>query len=63
MEDIPGKRSAGTLQWAGHPNLFWWIDRTKGIAGTTFTQAISQADARFEQLTSAFELAVYAEFA
>ncbi|EAW08793.1 beta-lactamase family protein [Aspergillus clavatus NRRL 1] len=30
MEAIPGKRSAGTLQWAGRPNLFWWIDRAKG---------------------------------
>ncbi|KAF9888920.1 hypothetical protein FE257_008089 [Aspergillus nanangensis] len=63
MDDIPGKRSAGTLQWAGRPNLFWWIDRAKGIAATTFTQVISQADARFEELTSMFEKAVYAEFA
>ena len=62
MDAIPGKRSAGTLQWAGRPNLFWWIDRAKGVAAATFTQVISQADARFEELTSEFETAVYAEF-
>ncbi|OQE84225.1 hypothetical protein PENNAL_c0027G02236 [Penicillium nalgiovense] len=62
MDAIPGKRSAGTLQWAGRPNLFWWIDRVKGVAAATFTQVISQADARFEELTSEFEMAVYAEF-
>ena len=62
MDAIPGKRSAGTLQWAGRPNLFWWIDRTKGVAATTFTQVISQADHRFEELTSIFEKAVCADF-
>ncbi|OJJ45037.1 hypothetical protein ASPZODRAFT_160532 [Penicilliopsis zonata CBS 506.65] len=63
MEDIPGKRSAGTLQWAGRPNIFWWIDRTKGVAATTFAQVISPADTRFAALTSALETAVYAELA
>jgi len=62
MDGLPGKRSAGTLQWAGRPNLFWWIDRAKGVAATTFTQVISQADARFEELTSCLEKAVYADF-
>ncbi|OQE06403.1 hypothetical protein PENVUL_c018G07985 [Penicillium vulpinum] len=62
LDTIPGKRSAGTLQWAGRPNLFWWIDRVKGVAAATFTQVISQADTRFEELTSEFEMAVYAEF-
>ncbi|GKT50533.1 acyltransferase LovD [Colletotrichum spaethianum] len=62
MDEIPGKRSAGTLQWAGRPNLFWWIDRAKGVAATTFTQVISQADARFEELTSEFEQGVYTDF-
>ena len=59
---IPGKRSAGTIQWAGRPNMFWWIDRAKGVGATTFTQVISQADPRFEELTSTFEKAVYADF-
>ncbi|EEP78241.1 hypothetical protein UREG_03086 [Uncinocarpus reesii 1704] len=62
VDPIPGKRSAGTLQWSGRPNLFWWIDRSKGVAATTFTQTISQADPRFEELTSTFEKAVYADF-
>ncbi|KAL4909695.1 hypothetical protein BDW74DRAFT_186214 [Aspergillus multicolor] len=61
MDSLPGKRSAGTLQWAGRPNLFWWIDRTKGVAATTFTQVISPADGRFAALTGALEVAVYAE--
>lgn len=62
VDAIPGKRSAGTLQWAGRPNMFWWIDRTKGVAAATFTQVMSQADTRFEELTSCFEKAVYTTF-
>ncbi|KAL4804624.1 hypothetical protein BDV18DRAFT_165984 [Aspergillus unguis] len=61
MDDIPGKRSAGSLQWAGRPNLFWWIDRVKGVAATTFTQVISPADSRFAALTGGLERGVYAE--
>jgi hypothetical protein len=58
---ISGKRSAGTLQWAGRPNLYWWIDRAKGVAATTFTQVMSAADARFAAITGGLEGAVYAE--
>ncbi|PWY75523.1 beta-lactamase/transpeptidase-like protein [Aspergillus heteromorphus CBS 117.55] len=61
MDAVPGRRSAGSLQWAGRPNMFWWIDRAKGVAATTFTQVISPADTRFAALTSALERAVYAE--
>lgn len=63
LDSIPGKRSAGSLQWAGRPNLFWWIDRARGVAATTFTQVISPADARFAALTNALEMGVYAELA
>ncbi|EZF34622.1 hypothetical protein H101_01822 [Trichophyton interdigitale H6] len=38
VDGIPERRSAGTVQWPGKPNMFWWIDRQEGIAATTFTQ-------------------------
>ncbi|KAK2877267.1 Type I Iterative PKS [Arthroderma sp. PD_2] len=63
VEGSPGRRSAGTLQWSGKPNMFWWIDRQLGIAATTFTQVISASDPRFEELTTEFERAVYADLA
>jgi methyl acetate hydrolase len=32
-EDAPTGRPAGSLAWAGLPNLFYWIDRRNGIGG------------------------------
>ncbi|EFE36395.1 uncharacterized protein ARB_05334 [Trichophyton benhamiae CBS 112371] len=61
VDGIPERRSAGTVQWSGKPNMFWWIDRQEGIAAMTFTQVISASDARFEELTTTFERAVYAD--
>src|SRR5206468_3027840 len=34
FEDIPGMRRAGTGDWAGLFNCYYWIDRSTGIAGT-----------------------------
>ncbi|KAI1354746.1 beta-lactamase/transpeptidase-like protein [Xylaria sp. FL0043] len=38
MQDVPGKRRAGSLMWSGATNGRWWIDRETGIAGAVFTQ-------------------------
>ncbi|KAI0812960.1 beta-lactamase/transpeptidase-like protein [Xylaria sp. FL0064] len=38
MQDVPGKRCAGSLMWSGATNGCWWIDRETGIAGAVFTQ-------------------------
>ncbi|KAJ5097311.1 hypothetical protein N7456_008032 [Penicillium angulare] len=40
LSDIPGRRRSGTLNFAGLPNLFWWIDRETGVAATLFTQVM-----------------------
>lgn len=44
-EDAPTGRSAGSIGWAGLPNLYYWIDRTKGVAGIWATQVFPFADA------------------
>ena len=33
-------RGVNATQWAGLPNLFWWLDREKGIAGVIATQIL-----------------------
>ena len=36
LEDMPEMRHAGTGDWAGLTNCFFWIDRTAGVAGALF---------------------------
>lgn len=52
-------RSAGTAFWAGLPNLWWWCDREKGVAGIIATQILPFADAKVLGLWGAIESAVY----
>ncbi len=37
-EQVEGRRSAGSLAWAGIFNSYYWIDPSKGIAGVFITQ-------------------------
>lgn len=39
LNDVPGRRKRGSLNWSGLPNLHWWADRESGVAGVMFTQA------------------------
>ncbi|MEM6496663.1 MAG: 1,4-butanediol diacrylate esterase, partial [Pseudomonadota bacterium] len=39
-EDAPTGRPAGSLGWAGLPNLFFWIDRETGHGGVWATQIL-----------------------
>jgi methyl acetate hydrolase len=55
----PSGRSAGGLMWAGLPNTFFWIDRTRGVGGVLLTQIFPFADARATSLFEAFEAEVY----
>ena len=48
----PTGRSANTAHWAGLPNLWWWCDREKGIAGMV-------SDAKVNELIGAVESTVY----
>ncbi|KAF2454998.1 beta-lactamase family protein [Lineolata rhizophorae] len=52
-------RSLGTGHWAGLPNLWWWCDREKGVAGMVCSQILPFADAQILGLWLDVERAVY----
>ncbi len=58
--DVPRRRRAGSLAWAGLANTYYWIDPASGIAGILLTQVMPFADAPVLALLDAFETAVYA---
>jgi len=45
-DQVAGKRSPGSLSWGGINNTFFWIDPTRGIAGTIMMQYLPFADAK-----------------
>jgi methyl acetate hydrolase len=57
---VPGRRSPGSLAWAGLGNTYFWIDPAKGIAGVILMQLIPFADAEALALLDGFEKALYA---
>jgi CubicO group peptidase (beta-lactamase class C family) len=61
FEDIPGMRHAGTGDWAGLFNCFYWIDRSTGLAGAFLTQVLPFFDMPVVETSLGFEAAVYAE--
>jgi methyl acetate hydrolase len=60
LEDMPGARRAGSGDWAGLPNCYYWIDRTTGITGALLTQVLPFYDARILETAATLEQAVYA---
>ncbi len=58
-EDAPTGRPAGSLAWAGLPNLFYWIDRRNGLGGFWATQIFPFADPASVGGYLDFETAVY----
>ena len=58
-DDIPGRRRAGSLCWAGICNTHYWVDPTSDLAGVLMTQSLPFADPRMMQTYEAFERAVY----
>jgi CubicO group peptidase (beta-lactamase class C family) len=59
-EDAPGgRRSAGSLAWAGLFNTYFWIDPQKQITGALLTQVLPFADRAVLDLLDDFEAAVY----
>lgn len=60
LEDIPGMRRAGTGDWAGIFNSYYWIDRASGITAAIFTQLLPFFDQRMIELLMGFEQEVYA---
>ncbi len=59
-EQVPGRRSAGSLAWAGLGNTYFWIDPNEGVAGVIMTQLLPFADATVLDLYDRFEAAIYA---
>jgi methyl acetate hydrolase len=59
LEDLPGMRSAGTGDWAGLFNCYYWIDRAQGIAGAVLTQLLPFFDAPTVEAATDFETGVY----
>jgi CubicO group peptidase (beta-lactamase class C family) len=61
--DIPGMRSAGTGDWAGLFNSYYWIDRAAGLGGVIMTQILPFFDAQVVEALLGFEVAAYAQLA
>ena len=60
QEDLEGMRRAGTGDWAGLFNTYFWVDRASGLAAALFTQLLPFFDDRVIELLVGFEQAVYA---
>src|SRR5437588_11311295 len=59
VDQVPGKRSPGSLSWGGINNTFFWIAPAKGIAGVIMMQYLPFADARALAVCDAFERGAY----
>jgi CubicO group peptidase (beta-lactamase class C family) len=59
VDQVPGKRSAGSLSWGGIYNTYFWIDRSRGVAGVILTQFLPFADRKALALYDGFERGVY----
>jgi CubicO group peptidase (beta-lactamase class C family) len=60
LEEVPGMRKAGSGDWAGLFNCYYWVDRASGIAAAIFTQLLPFFDERMVETLLTFEAAVYA---
>src|SRR5258705_13009582 len=58
-DQVPGKRSAGSLSWGGINNTFFWIDPARGIAGVIMMQYLPFADAKALAVYDTFERGAY----
>jgi methyl acetate hydrolase len=55
----PTGRSAGSLAWAGLANTYFWIDRTRRVAGVFLSQVLPFYDSTAIDLFGKFETEVY----
>jgi len=60
LDDMPGMRRAGSGDWAGLANCYFWIDRTTGLAAALFTQVLPFFDAGVVETLFGFEQSLYA---
>src|SRR5207244_12596528 len=59
VDQVPGKRSPGSLSWGGINNSFFWIDPTRGIGGVIMMQYLPFADASALAVYDTFERGAY----
>jgi len=55
----PGGPSVGSLSWGGINNTYYWIDRSRGIAGVILMQFLPFADKKALALYDTFQRGVY----
>jgi len=60
LEDLEGMRRAGTGDWAGIFNCYYWADRTAGIGGAFLTQVLPFFDQGCVEAAVSVEQAAYA---
>jgi len=58
-DQVPGKRSPGSLSWGGINNTYFWIDMSRGIAGVILMQYLPFADTKALAVYDAFERGAY----
>jgi methyl acetate hydrolase len=58
-DQVPGKRSRGSLSWGGIRNTYFWIDPNRGIAGVILMQYLPFADIKALAVYDAFERGAY----
>ncbi len=59
MQPGPNGRSAGTVNWGGIFNTYYWLDPVQRVTGLIMTQILPFADQRVLQLYGQFESSVY----
>jgi methyl acetate hydrolase len=59
VDQVPGKRSPGSLSWGGINNTYFWIDPARGIGGVIMMQYLPFADARALEVYDVFERGTY----
>src|SRR5262249_2182188 len=63
MQQVPHRRSAGSLTWAGLFNTYYWIDPGKRLAAGFLTQIFPFADERALRVYREFEAGIYSAVA
>ena len=59
VDQVPGKRSPGSLSWGGINNTYFWIDPNRGMGGVIMMQYLPFADAKALAVYDAFERGAY----
>lgn len=59
LKENPGYRSVNSGSWAGLANIYFWIDRTKGVAGIVGTNVLPFLDKDMLSVAEQFERIAY----